>query len=89
MSRFCGRYLNPATNIAAAATVCSKSPFYLIFHDSRFFFNFSGRTYPFRLGVTTDDMEICNAAPDSTNCELDTVPGGILGFALGFAQMSC
>ena len=52
----------------------------------------SGRAYPFRLGVTTDNFEVCTAAAANT-CEEDLsaadMPGGILGFALGFEQKAC
>lgn len=47
------------------------------------------RTYPFRFGVVTDDSEDCTDADDASACETDNVPGGIVGFAVGFEQMSC
>ena len=55
---------------------------------------FSARSYPFRVGVTTDDFEVCSAATSTAaNCELDvtiaSTPGGILGFAIGYVQKSC
>ena len=50
------------------------------------------RSYPFRLGVVTDNMEACSGTT-AILCEANTVAanmaGGILGFALGFQQMSC
>ena len=45
-----------------------------------------GRSYPFNIGITFDDSEICTAYAANT-CEDDiqaaNLPGGILGFALG------
>ena len=50
------------------------------------------RSYPFRLGVVTDNMEVCTGDAANT-CEANIaaadMAGGILGFALGFQQMSC
>ena len=50
-----------------------------------------GRSYPFHIGVVTDDNEVCtNTADDmADDCEAHELPGGILGFALGFAQKTC
>merc|ERR1712029_1140889 len=45
------------------------------------------RSYPFRLGVVTDDKEICTGA--EANTAAASMAGGILGFGLGFEQMSC
>ena len=50
------------------------------------------RSYPFRLGVVTDDKEICTAEGANTcepNIQVADMAGGILGFGLGFQQMSC
>ena len=54
-------------------------------------FEFSGRSYPFHIGVVTDDNEVCtNSADDmADDCEAHELPGGILGFALGFVQTTC
>ena len=46
-----------------------------------------GRSYPFNIGVTFDDSEICAGTVTAIVCEDDIqaadLPGGILGFALG------
>jgi len=53
------------------------------------------RSYPFRLGVKTDDNEACvTTSIDPTTCEADLSaatqpPGGITGFALNFYQGAC
>lgn len=53
------------------------------------------RSYPFRLGVKTDDNEACvTTSIDPTLCEADLSaatqpPGGITGFALNFYQGAC
>ena len=53
------------------------------------------RSYPFRLGVKTDDNEDClTTSIDPTTCEADLSaatqpPGGITGFALNFYQGAC
>ena len=74
IDRFCGRQLNIAV-ADDAVTVCSRS-------------------YPFRLGVVFDNMEVCsNAIATAANCEPNiaaaNMAGGILGFALGYNQVSC
>jgi len=73
IDRFCGRQLSVIRAMDDAGTVCSRS-------------------YPFRLGVVTDNMEACLAAM-ANMCEVNIaaadMAGGILGFALGFSQMSC
>ena len=73
IDRFCGRQLSVIRAMDDAGTVCSRS-------------------YPFRLGVVTDNMEACLAAM-ANMCEVNiaaaSMAGGILGFALGFSQMSC
>ena len=73
IDRFCGRQLSVVDMMDDAGTVCSRS-------------------YPFRLGVVTDNMEACSGTT-AILCEANTVAanmaGGILGFALGFQQMSC
>jgi len=72
-TRFCGRQLATAADQVTSGSVCS-------------------RTYPFRLGVNFDDFEDCKAA-GANMCEWDTMaanmPGGIIGFALGFTQGAC
>jgi len=72
--RYCGRVLSTIEANATPATVCSRS-------------------YPFNIGVTFDDSEICAGTVTAIVCEDDIqaadLPGGILGFALGFTQMSC
>ena len=78
IDRFCGRHLS--TNKPAAitgsdteTTVCSRS-------------------YPFRLGVFTDNMEVCTGDAANTcevNIDAASMPGGIVGFALGYDQKSC
>ena len=45
--------------------------------------------YPFRVGVVFDDSEICTDADNAALCETDNLPGGIIGFAIGYEQMSC
>lgn len=52
---------------------------------------FTGRSYPFKIGVVTDDNEACivNTADMAHMCEASELPGGIMGFALGFSQKSC
>ena len=51
------------------------------------FFDTLGRSYPFNIGVTFDDSEICAGTVAANTCEDDiqaaNVPGGIIGFALG------
>ena len=50
------------------------------------------RSYPFRLGVVTDNMEVCTGATAilcEANIAAASMAGGILGFALGFEQKSC
>jgi len=49
------------------------------------------RSYPFTLGVRTDDHEVCTnpAADMADDCEATGLPGGILGFALGYTQLAC
>ena len=51
------------------------------------------RSYPFRLGVVTDNAEVCSANGAAITCETNLAiasrPGGILGFAIGFTQGSC
>jgi len=73
VDRFCGRQLSTINVMDDPGTVCSRS-------------------YPFRLGVVTDDKEICTGAAANT-CEANiaaaSMAGGILGFGLGFEQMSC
>ena len=41
--------------------------------------------------MVTDDNEVCtNSADDmADDCEAHELPGGILGFALGFVQTTC
>ena len=50
------------------------------------------RFYPFRVGVTFDANEICTAQT-ALACELNlaiaSMPGGIIGFALGYVQNTC
>ena len=50
------------------------------------------RGYPFRIGVTFDANEICTAQTADA-CELNlqaaSMPGGIIGFALGYVQNTC
>ena len=85
IDRFCGRHLSTATvttgtvpNIVTTGsdtetTVCSRS-------------------YPFRLGVVTDNMEVCTDATAvlcEVNIDAASMPGGIVGFALGYDQKSC
>merc|ERR1712141_467738 len=73
IDRFCGRQLSVITAMDDATTVCSRS-------------------YPFRLGVVTDNMEVCTGATAiicEANIAAASMAGGILGFALGFQQMSC
>ena len=73
IDRFCGRQLNVARATDDAGTVCSRS-------------------YPFRLGVVTDNMEVCTGATTilcEANIAAASMAGGILGFALGYQQMSC
>ena len=52
---------------------------------------FLGKAYPFTLGVTFNEDEVCSdAEEDMANvCEASETPGGIIGFALAFTQMSC
>ena len=75
----------------AGATICSKKQTAL--NNSYSFINHIvlGRSYPFQIGVTTDNNEICSTADaDMGNaCEAGLTPGGILGFALGYSQGSC
>ena len=52
-------------------------------------FYIPGRSYPFRVGVVFDDSEICTDEDAAKDCETDNVPGGIVGFAIGYEQMSC
>ena len=51
------------------------------------------RSYPFRVGVNTDNAEVCSANTAANTCESNLTiasrPGGILGFAIGFVQNSC
>jgi len=47
------------------------------------------RIYPFRIGVVTDDTELCTNVAMTQLCEADTAPGGILGFSLNYVQSSC
>jgi len=48
------------------------------------------RSYPYRLGVTLDNQEMCTiAGAMADTCEFAIVPGGILGFALTFTQSTC
>jgi len=70
VERYCGRYLNTATNTAGNVSICS-------------------RIYPFRIGVVTDNTELCTAVDMTQLCEADTAPGGIIGFALNYVQSSC
>ena len=53
---------------------------------------FSGRTYPFRVSVYTDENEVCTAA-ETITCEADLAiaghPGGITGFAINYVQAAC
>ena len=53
------------------------------------FLLFIARNIPFRVGVVFNDEEICSDADASIACEADLIPGGIVGFALGYAQKSC
>jgi len=50
------------------------------------------RSYPFRVGVTFDANEICTAQT-ALACELNlaiaSMPGGIIGFAIGYVQNTC
>ena len=89
-TKYCGRALALTVTIAAAS-VCSK---YLCFytylsHNLQSYFHILGRVYPFRVGVVFDDSEICTTANTANACEFDNLPGGIIGFAIGFEQMSC
>ena len=56
-----------------------------------FYLLFLGKAYPFTLGVTTNEDEVCSDAEENMAilCEASVTPGGIIGFALGFSQMSC
>ena len=58
---------------------------------SSLIFVFTGRSYPFQISVKTDDNEACIAmTADMANmCEGGLVPGGIIGFAIGYTQNSC
>ena len=73
VERFCGRQFSNIVD-DDSTTVCS-------------------RAYPFRLGVTFDANEICTAAAAANTCETNlaiaSMPGGIIGFALGFVQNTC
>ena len=73
IDRFCGRQLSVIAAMDDAGTVCSRS-------------------YPFRLGVVTDNMEVCTGTTTivcEANIAAASMAGGILGFALGYQQMSC
>ena len=96
--RFCGRFLSIAVADTDQDTVCSKQhrvSRQVLNSFEYFFLHFLGRAYPFRLGVKTDDTEVCIVASiDPTLCEADLSagtqpPGGITGFALNFYQGAC
>lgn len=77
INRYCGRHLSTTDTDTTEKSVCS-------------------RVYPFRLGVNFNDYELCDTVITTTaNCELDIVAinggdnGGILGFAIGYTQVSC
>ena len=50
-----------------------------------------GKAYPFTLGVTFNEDERCSDAGNNMAivCESSVLPGGILGFAIGYEQMTC
>ena len=52
---------------------------------------FLGKAYPFTLGVTFNEDERCSDAGNNMAivCESSVLPGGILGFAIGYEQMTC
>ena len=97
-SRYCGRHLNPEVDQLTEVSVCSK----YFLNTSTHMYSllskpvlFSGRTYPFRVSVYTDENEVCTAADPST-CEADITiaglpghPGGITGFAINYVQAAC
>ena len=87
-TKYCGRALALSVTIAAAS-VCSN--YYAIISNYHLIYKiiFLGRVYPFRVGVVFDDSEICTDADAANLCETDNVPGGIVGFAIGYTQMSC
>jgi len=73
-ARFCGRQLNSISGeMTASLSVCS-------------------RVYPFRINFRSDSTELCGAVGEHM-CEFEGLagngPGGILGFALNYAQSSC
>jgi len=57
--------------------------------DSNANISVCSRIYPFRIGVVTDDTELCTNVAMTQLCEADTAPGGILGFSLNYVQSSC
>jgi len=72
-SRYCGRFLNTIADNIAAASVCSRS-------------------YPFVVGFTTDDNEAATVGAIDDMADDDEtgyIPGGIVGFALGYKQAAC
>jgi len=73
ISRFCGRFLSHTDDAATPGA------------------SVCSRSYPFVLGFVTNDNEgaLSAAADMGDMTEAGLTPGGILGFALGFAQASC
>ena len=83
IDRFCGRHLSTATITAGNPAITTGS-------DTET--TVCSRSYPFRLGVFTDNMEVCTGDAANTcevNIDAASMPGGIVGFALGYDQKSC
>ena len=85
IDRFYGRHLSTATMTAIMSGVAVTT-------GSDTETTVCSRSYPFRLGVVTDNMEVCTDATAvlcEVNIDAASMPGGIVGFALGYDQKSC
>ena len=93
LNRFCGRFLSLIASDTDSVSVCCK--LYTLIVNSNHISLYpklrTARSYPFRIGVVTNDSETCitNADNMATMCEAFELPSGLVGFALGFEQKSC